>query len=202
MSEQIPKPKRDNKPADDSDDPLTAEEHELLGERPRDDQGVLFYPDFIEHDETATDTDRYTSSIEAGKITDMEDEDQEESLHLLDDPSLREGETDDPIKASEEGLTYVPPLEPRHMTDEDDPAHPGDEDREPVRLSLAQRVRNAIRDDDITSQYADRLHIRVHKGVVTLRGLVDDLTDSDNLLAVVEEIEGVEEVVDEMSLRS
>ena len=65
MSKQAPKRKRANETPDDIDDPLTSEEHELLGERPRDDQGMLFDPDLIEHDEKATDTDRYTSSIEA-----------------------------------------------------------------------------------------------------------------------------------------
>lgn len=199
MSKQAPKRKRANETPDDIDDPLTSEEHELLGERPRDDQGMLFDPDLIEHDEKATDTDRYTSSIEAGQISETGDE--EESLHLLDDPALREGETDDPIKAAEEGLTYIPPIDARLMTDEDEPTLDEDEQTDTRGLSLAERVRYAIRSDSITSQYADRLHIRVHKGRVTLRGFVDDLMDSDNLLAVVEELEGVEEVIDQLSLK-
>ncbi len=199
MSEQVPKRKRSNKTPNDIDDPLSVEEHELLGERPRDDQGVLFDPDLIEHDQKPTDTDRYTSSIEAGQISETADE--EESLHLLDDPALREGETDDPIKASEEGLTYIPPIDARLITDEDEPTIDEDEHSDGRGLSLAERVRYAIRSDSITTQYADHIHIRVHKGTVTLRGFVDDLMDSDNLLAVVEELEGVEEVVDELSLK-
>jgi osmotically-inducible protein OsmY len=66
---------------------------------------------------------------------------------------------------------------------------------------MSARVREALRADSSTTQYADRIAINMRRGVVTLRGVVDDLMDSDNLLAVAEFVEGVEEVVDELEVR-
>jgi osmotically-inducible protein OsmY len=62
-------------------------------------------------------------------------------------------------------------------------------------------VREAIRADSSTSQYAGTITIAVRDGVVTLRGVVDDLVDSDNLLAVAEYVDDVDEVVDELRVR-
>jgi heterodisulfide reductase subunit B len=66
---------------------------------------------------------------------------------------------------------------------------------------LRARVREALRADSSTSQYASKIAISVRDGVVTLRGIVDDLVDSDNLLAVAEYVEDVDEVVDELRVR-
>jgi osmotically-inducible protein OsmY len=66
---------------------------------------------------------------------------------------------------------------------------------------MSARVREALRADSSTTQFADRIAINTRRGVVTLRGVVDDLMDSDNLLAVAEFVEGVEEVVDELKVR-
>jgi len=58
-----------------------------------------------------------------------------------------------------------------------------------------------LRADSSTTQYVGHIAIEVSGGTVTLRGHVDDLTDSDNLLAVAEYVDGVEEVVDELRVR-
>jgi len=63
------------------------------------------------------------------------------------------------------------------------------------------RVREALRADSSTTQYAGKIAITARDGVVTLRGEVDDLVDSDNLLAVAEYVDGVDEVVDELRVR-
>jgi len=80
-----------------------------------------------------------------------------------------------------------------------------DEDHHDSFLSaddeVRARVREAIRADSSTSQYAGRIAISARDGVVTLRGVVDDLVDSDNLLAVAEYVEDVDEVVDELRVR-
>ncbi len=141
-----------------------------------------------------------------------------EHLESLTDTELRDGETDDPNVAAEEGLTYVPPSDP--------PVYPGpdaegadvaagfgstsmdepfDADH-PDELLYAEdemtaRVRDALRADASTSALADRVRIDTEGGVVTLRGLVDDVEDTDNLAAVAEEVEGVTEVRDELRVR-
>ena len=62
-------------------------------------------------------------------------------------------------------------------------------------------MREALRADSSTSQYAGEIAIIARGGVVTLRGVVADLVDSDNLLAVAEYVDGVDEVVDELRVR-
>jgi hypothetical protein len=137
---------------------------------------------------------------------------------MLTELELRADETDDPMEAVEEGFTYVPPIDP--------PVVPGggyqnaeiasglgvsaldepyDEDHHDSFLNeddeVSARVREALRADSSTSQYADRIAIETRGSVVTLRGEVDDLLDSDNLLSVAEYVEGVDDVVDELRVR-
>jgi len=63
-------------------------------------------------------------------------------------------------------------------------------------------VHEALRADSATTQYADHIAVRVVDGVVTLRGRVADLDDSDNLAAVASYVEGVVEVVDELRVQA
>jgi osmotically-inducible protein OsmY len=137
---------------------------------------------------------------------------------MLTELELRADETDDPMEAVEEGFTYVPPIDPPVVPgggyenaevasglgvsaldepyDEDHHDSFGSTDDE-----LSARVREALRADSSTTQYASRIAIATSGGVVRLRGIVDDLVDSDNLLAVAEYVEGVEEVIDELRVR-
>jgi len=66
---------------------------------------------------------------------------------------------------------------------------------------VSARVREALRADSSTSQYADTIAIETRDGLAILRGLVDDLIDNDNLLAVASDVAGVTEVVDALRVR-
>jgi len=141
-------------------------------------------------------------------------------LDLLTDLELRAGETADPLVASDEGYTYVPPIDPPVI-----PGHAGslanaeiasglgvsalDEPYDewhhgsflPDDDEMSARVREALRADSSTALYADTIDIETRDGMVILRGEVDDLIDNDNLLAVASDVAGVSEVVDALRVR-
>jgi BON domain-containing protein len=140
-----------------------------------------------------------------------------ERLDLLTGLELRAGETADPLVASDEGATYVPPIDPpvvpgragsranaeiasglgiSALDEPYDEAHhssflPADDE-------ITARVREALRADSSTTQYADTIRIETRDGIVILRGMVYDLIDNDNLLAVASDVTGVGEVVDRL----
>jgi osmotically-inducible protein OsmY len=72
----------------------------------------------------------------------------------------------------------------------------------PTDDELSARVREALRADSSTSEYADRVRIITRGTVVVLRGVVVDLDDSDNLAAVAAYVEGVDEVIDELKVQT
>lgn len=142
-----------------------------------------------------------------------------ERFDLLVERELRDGETDDVMEAVEEGFTYVPPVDPPITFDRDDPesievatgtdisardpsfaesgldtAHMGEDD-------MRALVRRSLRDDSSTSHLADRLDIVVINGTVIIRGQVDDIDDTDNIVAVISDIPGVEEIRDQTEVR-
>jgi hypothetical protein len=144
-----------------------------------------------------------------------------EGLDLLTELELREGETADPLLASDEGLTYVPPIDPpvipgragslanaevasglgvSALDEPYDEAHHGSFLTEDDEVSA--RVREALRADSSTWHYADSIAIETRHGVVILRGEVDDLIDNDNVLAVASDVAGVAEVVDGLQVRT
>jgi hypothetical protein len=144
-----------------------------------------------------------------------------EDLDLLTGLELRAGETSDPLIASDEAATYVPPIDPPVI-----PGHAGsrlnaeiasglglsalDEPYDEAHHSsflmaddeVSARVREALRADSSTSAYADLIDIESRDGVVVLRGEVDDLIDDDNVLAVASDVTGVAEVIDGLRVRS
>jgi len=137
------------------------------------------------------------------------------ALEGLADEELREGETFDAEVSTEEGLAWVPPIDPPVVADADDPdgfriaagfgtdatEDPFDADHQDELLSvgdeLDERIRDALRADAATSRYADSLIIGRRGGVVIVRGVVDDIEDSDNVADVISEVPGVNDVVDE-----
>lgn len=168
----------------------------------------------VEHAPEVTDTEVYEGELEAqgGAI------DEEQPLEGLTARELREGETDDPEVAAEEGLTYVPPVDPPVAPSADPEGievaagfgttgrdEPFDLDHHGSALSaddeMEARVREAIRADAATSRYADEVVIGTRGGTVALRGTVDDIEDSDALAAVAESVSGVTEVIDELEVR-
>ncbi len=193
---------------------------ELAGERPRGEQGAVIGEDNIADLGHMTDTEVDQGQLEAGVSDDPPGEPVAENLEMLTELELRAGETDDANVAAEEGLAYVPPVDPPVVPDPDDPqgarvaagfglsslAEPFDEDHRGDALAdedeMSARVREAMWADSSTSMWADHVAIGTRGGVVALRGVVEDLQDSDNLLAVASYVEGVEEVIDELTVRA
>ena len=141
-----------------------------------------------------------------------------ETLDGLDLDDLRQDETDDPQAAAEEGLVYVPPLDPPVIADpeaadgiamaagqavsaESDPyddSHRGtDLAAEP---ELDARIREALRADAQTTVLADRLVVGTRGSVAVIRGVVEDIEDSDSIVEVVSRVRGITDVVDETEL--
>jgi hypothetical protein len=131
---------------------------------------------------------------------------------------LREGETDDPEAAAEEGIPWVPPVDPpvATLSWSDDPeeivvaagtgisAQDEDYGESGELLSeegeLNERIREALRADSSTSRLADTLLIAVVGSTAIIRGVVDDIEDSDSITAVVERVPGIDEVRDETEI--
>ena len=196
MSE--PRPETPRRP--DPDDVADIEEiANLQGEEMPVDQDAVLEPDEIETRRTPTQTE-----LDRGEPAPDPDTDDAEAESLdglaLDD--LREGETDDPDVAAEEGLTYVPPSDPPFRVDAEDPegievaGSTADSDE----LDLTTRIREALEADAATSGYADRLVIGTRGSTAVVRGIVDDVDDSDTIVAVIEGVDGIEEVIDETEL--
>ena len=188
---------------------------ELQGDVPPADQDGFLEPDEIEHERRPTQTeldhgyaapDRTYAANEA------------EELDGLDLDDLREGETDDPDAATEEGLTYVPPIDPPLYADPESEdgiviaagpsvsaeSEPYDNSHRssdlPVETDLTDRIHAALRADAATSALADRLIIGTKGGKVVVRGVVDGIEDTDSIVEVIERVSGVTEVVDETEL--
>jgi hypothetical protein len=177
-------------------EPLEEELRALAGEEPADEQDGALDLDEVESppQPTVSDLDYGTG---AGADPDLREElagsGDVVSLDALVDSDLREGETDNPLVAIEEGMTYVPPTDPV--------AGEEDEDMSP-ESDLNARIREAIEADAATTGYADRILIATIGSTAILRGVVDDLSDGDNLVAVVEQVEGIDEVRDETEVAS
>jgi hypothetical protein len=190
---------------------------QMAGYRSADDQGEFPAADEVDTLGQITETDIYEGQLEAGTADDLPGEPDSENLEMLTELELRDGETEDPMEAVEEGMTYIPPIDPPTVPGGYDNAEiasglgvdaldePYDADHHSSFLDaddeIKARVREALRADSSTTQYVGHIAIEVRGGTVTLRGHVDDLTDSDNLLAVAEYVECVEEVVDELRVR-
>jgi hypothetical protein len=189
--------------------PLIEQLQALEGEEMPADQDAVLSPDEIEHEPEMTDTERYLGEPERGGGGD-----DSESLEGLADRDLREGETDDPYVASDEGLTYIPPTDPPIIVSDDPQGieiaagtgsssldEPYDEDHAGELLSveseLTARVREALENDAATSGLADRIRIATIGGTVVLRGTVDSIEDGDSLVEVASRVSGVDEVRDE-----
>jgi hypothetical protein len=145
--------------------------------------------------------------------------DQAVRIEDLADQELRVGETDDPNIAAEEGLTYVPPTDPPVVPDMDDPQGvriaagigssaedgPYDSSHRAEELTsdddFEERIREALRADAATSAYAETLAIGTRDGVVAVRGVVDDIDDTDMIVEVITRVTGVTEVRDELEVR-
>lgn len=202
-------------PLNGPDAPSEEKGYQAAGQLPPDEQSAVVDAQYVDGLGDLTETDIYEGELEAGVNDDSPDD--VESLDMMTELELRDGETDDPMEAAEEGLTYVPPIDPPTVPGGDEGAEIAsgfgvsaldeayDRDHHDTFYTdddeMSARVREALRADSSTTQYADRIAILTRGGVVTLRGEVDDMIDSDQLLAVAGYVEGVAEVLDELRLR-
>jgi hypothetical protein len=139
----------------------------------------------------------------------------EDSGDLVEAP--REGMTDDPILATEEGVPYDPPTdrvlsEPRDTAGPDvagtDPTDAGELERAdaiqrddglaPRDDELAADVVAALRDSDVPA--GDRIRVRADGSRVTLSGEVESIDILDEILGIAGDVPGAEEVVDEVTV--
>jgi hypothetical protein len=155
----------------------------LRGDEPEGDGDVLVDPDQIEDEAEPTFTD-----YEWGAAP---------------NPDLRAGETDDPLVAIEEGLTFVPPSHPPVVPSSDPGGAevPGSlEDDEAAESDINARIRAALESDAATSALADRLRIAVVGSTAIIRGVVDGIEDGDAIVEVVSAVAGIEDVRDETAV--
>ncbi len=141
-----------------------------------------------------------------------------ENLEDLTALEMRAGETANPDIAAEEGLAWVPPIDPPVIPSEEDPqglavaagfgvdslAEPYDADHHSEAVTdtddMEERIHEALRADSATSAMAQRIQVALRGGTVILRGEVEDLVDTDEVVAVVERVTGVTEVIDEIEV--
>jgi hypothetical protein len=185
----------------------------LQGDELPDDQDGVIEPDEMEARRELTQTE-----IDRGETARDRSETTIGSLDGLALDDLREGETDDPTAATEEGLTYVPPVDPPTAPTGDPQGvdvaagtgvsamdEPYDASHHmsgvPDDLEMTARIREALRADAATAAYADKLRVVTIGSQAVVRGEVDDVDDADAVLAVVDRVAGIEEVVDQTTLK-
>jgi hypothetical protein len=126
----------------------------------------------------------------------------EDTGDLVDTPPA--GETDDYLVAREEGVPYVPPTERvigEGRTDlggPDQSTGPSDDEEAPSE-DLSARAIAALRASDLVA--GERLQVGAVGSTVYLRGEIESVDILDELLALLGDVEGVEEVVDETTVR-
>jgi hypothetical protein len=184
---------------------LEQSEPEETESQPDDSSSIVGTGDLVDSEDGLTGQERYEGYLEAGV------DPSGDSLDGLATDELRAGETIDPLIAAEEGLAWIPPTDPVVVPDDSpeglrvaagfgstalDEPYDADHHSEllPAEDEVTDRIREALRADASTSGYADSLRIDTEGGVVEVRGLVDDILDSDNIVAVVSEVSGVVQV--------
>ena len=192
---------------------------ESIGERPA---GAFLPADGVESvGGRLDDTARYEGYLETtAELDDVSGRGGAEHLEMLTELELRDDETSDANEAAEEGIPWVPPIDPPVVADAEDPEgvtvaagfgvtsidEPLDASHRDEALTgegeLNDVIRDALRADAATSRLADMIVIGVRGGTVVLRGMVEDVDDTDDIVAVVDRVQGVEEVVDEIEVRS
>jgi hypothetical protein len=182
-----------------------------------DQESAVFNDDEVEHVRSEdTHVRTYEGYLEAGSPGTARDG--EESVDLLLESELREDETENPHEAAEEGLAWIPPVDPpvvpadngqievaagfgTSATDEPfDVDHHGS-----FELGLderTERVREALVANAQTTNLVDRLEFDTIGSRVVVAGVVDDIDDEDEVLAVISDVEGVTDVVSRIRVAS
>ena len=204
----------------DEPDALPAEDVvQLAGIRDPAAQTAVAWSDEIDRLGSMTDTRIYEGDLEARPLdSDQPDEPDSENLEMLVERELRDGETDDPEEAAEEGMTYVPPVDPPIVAGDDGQPEiaagfgttaddePFDANHHQAALFDAdertERVLEALASHAATSGLVDRLSIETVGSRTVIEGTVDDLEDEEEIVAVVSEVDGVSEVVSRIEVAS
>jgi BON domain-containing protein len=137
----------------------------------------------------------------------------EDSGDLAEEPAT--GETDDYLVAQEEGVPYVPPTERVLRESEDGPDVAGTDSSDAGELERSDMVQpddamparddelladviEALRTSDVVA--GDRIRLAVNGAQVIVRGEVESIEVSDEVLAIVGDVPGVTDVVDELEV--
>jgi osmotically-inducible protein OsmY len=126
----------------------------------------------------------------------------EDSGDLVDEPIS--GETDDFVIATEEGVPYVPAME-RAIGDESDADElEREDDIQPDDVGLPRDgelqadVIEALRASDVPAGELLRVSVSGRRAIV--RGEVETIEALDEILGIVGDVPGVDEVVDEVTV--
>ena len=193
-----------------NEDRTTGPTSEMTGDQADGDQVAYLREGELDEADQVTDTEMYEGEADSSA---------EGGLESLTELDMRAGETGDADVASEEGMTWVPPIDPPVIPSDNAEglemaAGFGttgldgqiDEDHRAENLTdedaVSARVREALRADAATSRYADELAIANASGVIAIGGVVDDIEDTDNVLEVAGRVSGVRDVIDEMDVKA
>ena len=139
----------------------------------------------------------------------------EDGGDLVDEPPT--GMSDDPLVATEEGVPYTPPTD-RVLAQADGPEGPdlagaaADDAEEleradnvqvpnagrPTDGELAADVVETLRASDVVA--GDRIHVAAEGRRVILSGQVETIDVLDEILGIVGDVPGVDEVIDEVEV--
>jgi hypothetical protein len=162
-----------------------------------------------------TSSDIYTGDLEAEGAAADRDLAGDTLLNL----ELRPDETTDPIEAIEEGIPFVPPIDPviSGVEEDGDPviaagfspdalSEPYDESHHSTwdldEDEVVERIRDALRADAQTTAYAETLEIVVVASRAAIAGRVADLEDADAVIAVAERVTGIREIQDRLEVEA
>jgi BON domain len=126
----------------------------------------------------------------------------EDGGDLADEPSS--GESDDYLVASAEGVPYVPPMERAPGEESDAEALEREDDIQPEDGALPRDgelqadVIEALRASDVPA--GEHLRIAVSGQRVLVQGEVETIDALDEILGIVGDVPGVEDVVDEVTV--
>lgn len=127
----------------------------------------------------------------------------EDGGDLVDEPIS--GETDDYLVASAEGVPYVPPME-RAFGDEsdadelerEDDIQPEEDGALPHDGELQADVIEALRASDVPA--GEHVRVAVSGRRVIVQGEVETIEALDEILGIVGDVPGVDEVVDQVTV--
>ena len=140
----------------------------------------------------------------------------EDGGDLVNEP--REGMTDDPLVATEEGVPWTPPTDRVISEPRDDGAGPdvaGTDATDAGELERADAIQPddglAARDDELGADVlealrasdvpaGDRIRVRAEGSRIILTGEVESIDILDEILGIVGDVPGVEDVTDEVTI--